>query len=278
MLPNFLKAVLLSLSITAAVAVAADRADEYLPFTRLTDNYEVSNRKQNYDEFKFPTSISKNVRVEGDKTIIEYGYKRNEVNASRLQFQRYFEALVKKAGGEIVHSGQTDEYRYAISFKFPRNGKLAWGLVSTTNDNEIYHYRQVFVETGETWGNATPAPSTAIVAPTPAAAPAPTPAPTPTPKAEPAPPPKAAAVIPASEPELPWNGGDWKEVNRGGCDAPDVRRSKVAVPDSDFCDAKMNGKVVICNADLGGCFYKNVTPKQCKEGRLQGRMYVCVGK
>lgn len=274
MLPKLLNAVIVSLSVAASAALAADRADEYLPFTRLTDNYEVGHRKQNYDEYKFPTSISKNIRVEGDKTIIEYSYKRSEVNASRLQFQRYFEALVKKSGGEIVHSGQTDEYRYAVSFKFPRNGKLAWGLVSTTNDNEIYHYRQVFVETNEPWGNATSVPSSPVAPLTAAVVPAPAPAP----KAEPITPSKAATVVTVTEAEPPWNGGDWKEVNRGGCDVPDVRRSKVAVPDSDFCDAKMNGKVVICNADLGGCFYKNVTPKQCKEGRLQGRMYVCVGK
>lgn len=100
------------------------------------------------------------------------------------------------------------------------------------------------------------------------AAPAPAPEPKPAPVAE----------APAPEPDMPWTGGDWVEVRFGGCDTPDVKFSKVAVPDPDYCTPKMNGKVVICNADHGGCFYKNVTPKQCKDGRRPGRMFVCTPK
>lgn len=263
MLRDLLKVLCLSLALASGVAAAADRADEYLPFTRLTDNYDLHSRKQNYDEYKFPISINKGVKVEGEKTIIEYGYRKSEVNASRLQFKRHFEGLVAKAGGEIVHSGQTDDYHFAVSFKFPKNGKLAWGLASTGDSNDIYHYRLVFVETGETWGGA---PAAAAVVQAPAAKPAPEP------KPQPAAP---VAQVAASEPAAPWNGGDWVEVRFGGCDVPDVRRSKLAVPDADFCDARMNGKVAVCNADRGGCFYKNVTPKQCKDGSLTGRMFVC---
>lgn len=259
-------AVFFSLSLVAATVSATDRADEYLPFTRLTDNYEINNRKQNYDEFKFPTSISNRVRVEGDKIVIEYGYQSSGVNSSKasiLQFQRHFDGLVSNAGGEIAYSGQTNEHKFAVTFKFPKNGKVVWGLASTANINEVYRYSLLFVETNEIWGVATPTSTTA-------------------PKLDPIPEPAiitaAVAVSPATELDVPWSGGEWKAVNRGGCDVPDVRRSKSAVPDDEYCDAKMNGKVVICIADEGGCFYKNVTPQQCNEGLLQGRMYVCVGK
>ena len=103
---------------------------------------------------------------------------------------------------------------------------------------------------------------------------APVAAPAPAPKAEPKPEPKPE---PVAEPAGPWNGGDWVEVRFGGCDTPNARRSKSPVPDPDFCDAKLNGKVAVCNADFG-CLYKSVTPKQCKDGSQTGRMYVCTPK
>lgn len=265
MLRDVLKVLPLSLAILVGPTMAADRADEYQPFTRLSDNYELRSRKQNYDEFEFPTSINKKIRVEGEKTTINYNYKDHTNTASRLEFKRHFESLVAKVGGEVVYSGHTNDHHFAVSFKFPKNGKIAWGFALPNDRNEVYSYQQVFIETSEAWGGA--AAPIAVQAPQPA-------------KAQPeqvAPAPKPAPVPPIAQAEsaAPWNGGDWVEVRFGGCDVPDVGRSKSAMPDDDLCDAKLNGKVAICNADLGGCFYKNVTPKQCKDGSRSGRMYVC---
>jgi hypothetical protein len=72
-----------------------------------------------------------------------------------------------------------------------------------------------------------------------------------------------------------WTQGEWHPVNRGGCDGWDVLTTKLAVPIDELCVQEAAGKVVICAADHGGCFYKNRTVKQCNGGRIMGRMYVC---
>jgi hypothetical protein len=101
-----------------------------------------------------------------------------------------------------------------------------------------------------------------------------------------APAPAALSAPPARPAELPAKAApmapvaaarEWKPVDRGGCDGFDTFRSTVPVPDPARCGASTAGKVVICNADHGGCNYKDATPAQCKDGRLQGRMYVCAG-
>jgi hypothetical protein len=265
MLRDVLKSLLLSITliVCAASAEAAknDRFDPYPGFDRLTDNYSLQNRKQNYDEFEFPISINKTVKVEGQKVLIEYGYEKSDVVASQLQFRRHFEAVAANLGGEVVHSGKTDHHYYAVTFKFPKAGKTAWALVSTNDYKEIFHYRIVVIETGEAWGGAA-APARPKVDPKPVVE-----VPTPVVVEKPLP-------VAAPEPAGPWNGGEWVEVRFGGCDVPNVRRSKQPVPDADYCDARMNGKVAVCNADFG-CLYKNVTPKECKNGSQTGRVYVC---
>lgn len=264
MLRTFLITLGLILAFTTGPGQAADRADEYKPFSRLTDNYEISSRKQNYDEVKFPISINKKQAVEGEKIVIEYGYKNSSVNASRLQFQRHFEKLMASVSGELVFAGKTDDYDYAFTFRFPKNGKTAWVVASTTDSRDIYHYKLVIVESVESWGGAAP-----VARPV---EPAPIPVPV-------APPPRVVTPAPAPvavPPAVAWNGGEWKEVDYGGCDVKNIMVSKRGVPDDDFCDADMSGKVAICEAN--GCVYKNVTPKQCKNGSNPGRMYVCVGR
>ena len=271
MLRDVLKSLLLSITLVvfagSAHAAKSDRFDPYVGFDRLTDNYSLQNRKHNYDEFEFPISINKTYKTEGNKVLIEYGYEKSELVASQLQFKRHFEAIAANLGGELIHSGKTDHHYYAVTFKFPKGGKTAWAVVSTNDHKEIYHYRIVVIETGEAWGGA---------------------ASTYRPKQDPSVRPQEAAAVdppaivekpkavepPAPVPAAPWNGGEWVEVRFGGCDVPNVRRSKQAVPDADFCNAQMNGKVAVCNAEFG-CLYKNVTPKQCKDGSQTGRMYVC---
>jgi hypothetical protein len=105
-------------------------------------------------------------------------------------------------------------------------------------------------------------------------APPPTAAPVAVPEYVAPPEPKRSPLLAEPEAAAPWNGGDWVEVRFGGCDVPNVRRSKQPVPDADFCNAQMNGKVAVCNAEFG-CLYKNVTPRECKNGSQTGRMYVC---
>ena len=161
---NLLKTIILSAVTLACVASANDRADEYAPFTRLTDNYEVQNRKQNYDAFKFPTSINAKHTVEGEKILIEYGYKQSSVNASRLQFQRHFEKLARQTGSEIVYAGQSDDYNYAITLRMLRAGKTIWVLASTRDSKDIYHYKLDIVETTDAEGN-TPAPMPVVAKP-----------------------------------------------------------------------------------------------------------------
>lgn len=151
-------------------ASANDRADEYAPITRLSNNYQVNERKQNYDAFKFPTSINNIQEVEGDKTYINYSYKNRTVNASRLQFQRHFEKLVADIGGEIVYAGQSVDYRFGVTFKFPQKGRTAWALASTRDHKDIYHYRVMVIETNQPWGGSTaptPAPKPVAVEPEP---------------------------------------------------------------------------------------------------------------
>jgi hypothetical protein len=268
MLRCLLATLTLALGLATQPAAAADRADEYPGFARLTDNYELQSRKQNYDAVKFPVSINKSQSVEGEKTIIEYGYRNSSVNASRLQFQRHFEGVMRSLNGEPVFAGRTEEHAYVTTFRFPKNGKTAWAVASTHDSNDIHNYRLLIVETSEAWGGAPaampeakPVGKPAVVEPKAVA---------PEPKAV-APEPKPAAIVP-----VVWKGGEWKEVNRGGCDAPDLQASKPGLPDDDLCDADMANKVAVCYSDH--CVYKNVTPKQCKGGSKPGRMYVCAPK
>jgi hypothetical protein len=275
MLRDVLKSLFLSITlfVFAASAQAArnDRFDPYPGFDRLTDNYSLQNRKQNYDEFEFPISINKTFKTEGQKVLIEYGYEKSDVVASHLQFKRHFESIAANLGGEIVHSGKTDHHYYAVTFKFPKGGKTAWAVVSTNDHKDIFHYRIVVIETGEAWGGAAapvrPKQDPSVMPVRPKVDPRQTAEPPPVVVEKPQP-------VVAPEPAGPWNGGDWVEVRFGGCDVPNVRRSKQPVPDADYCDARMNGKVAVCNADFG-CLYKNVTPKECKNGSQTGRVYVC---
>lgn len=193
---NFIKGLVLSLSLAGQVAFAADRADEYAPITRLTDNYQVNDRKQNYDAFKFPLSINTNQEVEGNKVYLDYGHKNSKFNASRLQFKRHFEGIVAQLGGEIVYSGQSEAYHYGVTFRFPRNGRVVWALAATNNREDIYYYKLWVIETNEAWGGA----------PVPAAAPKPAPVAEPVPVPAPATAPQAAqpdpAPAPAAEPQV----------------------------------------------------------------------------
>ena len=93
-----------------------------------------------------------------------------------------------------------------------------------------------------------------------------------TPKPEPV---MAAPEVKAPPAATKWVGGGWMPLDRGACDGSDVATSKVPVPDEQRCTENMAGKVVICSADFGGCFYKSLTPAQCKNGSKPGRMYVC---
>lgn len=259
MLRKLMAVAALAIGISSTVSLAADRADEYLPLVRLTDNYEVNNRKQNYDQVQFPISINKKLTVEGEKIIIEYGYRNSNVNASRLQFQRHFEKLQAAVGGELIFAGKSDDYRYSYTFRFPKNGKTVWVLASTSDSEDIHYYRLAIVESAELWSGAAVAAKPVDVVPV----------------IKPAPP----VIVPPPSPVTPpvpaaaWKGGDWKEVDYGGCDGHDIKISKSGAPDDDYCDAEWSGKVAICYAN--GCTYKNVTPKQCKDGSKPGRMYVC---
>lgn len=266
MLRCLLATLTLALGLATQPAAAADRADEYAGFPRLTDNYELHSRKQNYDAVKFPVSINKSQSVEGEKTIIEYGYRNGSLNASRLQFQRHFEGVMRNLNGEPVFAGRTEEHEYATTFRFPKNGKTAWAVASTNNSNEIHHYKLLIVETAQPWGGAPAAAPEAK----PVSKPVEPKAAVPEPKAA-VPEPKPAAVVPVA-----WTDGQWKEVNRGGCDTPDLHKSKPGLPDDDFCDASMANKVAVCYSDH--CVYKDATPKQCKGGSKPGRMYVCAAK
>lgn len=146
-MPRRALAILGFLAGVSAPALAADSHDEHPLFPRLTGNYEVSNRTQNVDAVQLPLSINKKQDVEGNKTIVEYAYKNSDLNASRLQFERHFGALVSKLQGELLFAGASEEYPLAMSFRFPQNGKTSWGLVFTQNDEEIEHYTLVVVDT-----------------------------------------------------------------------------------------------------------------------------------
>ncbi|OYY93377.1 MAG: hypothetical protein B7Y41_11405 [Hydrogenophilales bacterium 28-61-23] len=256
MLRNVLKLLSLWVLLSVGNVWASDRADEYPGFPRLTDNYEVSSRKQNYDEMKFPIGINKKQSVEGEKTVIVYQYRRAQVNASHLQFQRHFESLMRQLNGEPVFSGKTEDFAFAFTFRFPKNGKTVWALAHTNNArDDVRYYALEIVETGEAWGGAAAAPVAAT----------PQPAPTPAPVVAPAP---QAAEKPAV-----WNGGSWQVVDFDGCDGYDIRFHKNAEPLTEFCDQEMAGKVAVCQ--VTGCTYKRATPKQCRGGTKPGRMFVC---
>jgi hypothetical protein len=259
MIRNLLKILSLLVFLSTNVALAADRADEYPGIPRLTDNYEVGSRKQNYDEVKFPISINKKQHLEGEKTVINYQYRRSEVNASRLQFQRHFESVMRKLGGELVFAGKTEDFAFAFTFRFPKNGKTAWVLAHTNNSpSDIHYYALEILETSEAWNGASPAPSQAMpVLQTPQ----------PIPAAEP-----VQSLPPAEKPAV-WNGGSWQVVDFDGCDGYDIRFHKNAEPLSELCDQEMAGKVAVCQ--VTGCTYKRATPKQCRGGSKPGRMFVC---
>lgn len=257
MLRDVLKLLSLLVLLVTNGAWAADRADEYPGFPRLTDNYEVGSRRQNYDEVKLPIGINKKQAVEGDKTIINYTYRRHDVTASRLQFQRHFEAIARNLGGEVVFMGRTEDVSYAFTFRYPKNGKTAWALAQTkSSPDDIRYYSLEIVETGEAWGGAAPMPAP-IVAPAPVPVVAPVVMP---------------SVIPAPAPSV-WKGGEWQTADYDGCDGYDLKTHKNPEPLTEFCDQEMAGKVAVCR--LEGCVYKRATPKQCKGGSRPGRMYVC---
>ena len=71
----------------------------------------------------------------------------SDVNASRLQFQRHFETLIRKLQGDLLYAGASEDYATAITFRFPQGGKTTWGLVFTESDEEIEHYTLIVVET-----------------------------------------------------------------------------------------------------------------------------------
>ena len=72
----------------------------------------------------------------------------SDVTASCLQFQRHFEALIRKLQGDLLYAGASERLRDGHQLPLPARRQDNVGtVVFTENDEEIGHYTLIVVET-----------------------------------------------------------------------------------------------------------------------------------